>query len=176
MTEREQTIWRDQAMLWILLHGLRASEACALDIKHFDGKGLHIVEAKDDSVGRVPLLAEGIEAIENYLNWRRSEGLPVDEDSPLLLSHSRNSYGQRLGYSGMDRAVKAIAKLAGVPNAFTHRGRHTMATNLVLRGVDPMLARQITRHKSEKSFGRYSKRALEIEAEKQFYQAFGEGG
>ena len=72
------------------------------------------------------------------------------------------------------RGVKAIAKLAGVPNAFTHRGRHTMATNLVLKGVDPMLARQITRHKSEKSFARYSKRALEVEAERQFYEAFGE--
>ena len=162
-------------MLWVLLHGLRASDACALDVRHFDGKGLHIVEAKDDSVGRVLLLAEGVEAIENYLNLRQSEGLPVDEDSPLLLSHSRNNYGERLGYSGMDKAVKAISRLAGVPNAFTHRGRHTMATNLILKGVDPMLARQITRHKSEKSFERYSDRALQIEAEKQFYEAFGEG-
>lgn len=48
-----------------------------------------------------------------------------------------------------------------------------MATNLVLKGVDLMLARQITRHKPEKPFGRYSKRALEVEAERQFYEAFG---
>ncbi len=77
--------------------------------------------------------------------------------------------------AGYNKAVKAIAKLAGVDNSFPHRGRHTMATNLVLRGVAPMLARQITRHKSEKSFGRYSKRALEIEAERQFYDVFGQG-
>ena len=50
-----------------------------------------------------------------------------------------------------------------------------MATNWVLKGIDPMLARQITRHKSDKSFARYSKQALEVEAERQFYQAFGEG-
>ena len=174
LPQREQTLWRDQAMLWILLHGLRASEVAALNIQDFDGKRLHILEAKDDSVGTVPLLAEGIEAIENYMNWRVAESLPVDKELPLLLSHSRNSYGERLGYSGVYKAVKAIAELAGVSNSFPHRGRHTMATNLVLRGVDPMLARQITRHKSEKSFGRYSKRALEVEAERQFYQVFGE--
>jgi integrase/recombinase XerD len=175
LDQREQTLWRDQAMLWILLHGLRASEVSALDVKDFDGQRLHILEAKDDSVGTVPLLAEGVEAIENYLNWRQSEGLGIDKASPLLLSHSRRNHGERFGYAGIYKAVKAIAFLARVSNAFPHRGRHTMATNLVLRGVDPMLARQITRHKSEKSFGRYSQRALEVEAENQFYKAFGEG-
>ncbi len=171
---REQTLWRDQALLWILLHGLRASEVSALNIQDFDGTRLHILEAKDDSVGTVPLLAEGVEAIENYLNWRRSEEWVMEPESPLLLSHSRSNAGERLGYGGIYKAVKDIAELAGVNNAFPHRGRHTMATNLVLRGIDPKLARQITRHQSEKSFGRYSKRALEIEAERQFYEVHGQ--
>jgi hypothetical protein len=41
--------------------------------------------------------------------------------------------------------------------------------------MDPLLARQITRHKSEKSFERYSKRALQKQAEAQFLQAMREG-
>jgi len=41
-------------------------------------------------------------------------------------------------------------------------------------GDDTMLARQLTRHRSESSFARYSKWALEIQAQEQFYEAFGE--
>jgi hypothetical protein len=40
--------------------------------------------------------------------------------------------------------------------------------------MDPLLARQITRHKSEKSFERYSKRSLQKQAEVQFLRAMGD--
>ena len=43
-----------------------------------------------------------------------------------------------------------------------------------MKGMDTMLARQLTRHKSESSFTRYSKRALELQAHQQFYEVFGE--
>jgi len=39
-----------------------------------------------------------------------------------------------------------------------------------------MLVRQLTRHRSESSFARYSKRALEIQAQEQVYAVFGEVG
>jgi hypothetical protein len=39
----------------------------------------------------------------------------------------------------------------------------------------PLLARQIARHKSEKSFERYSKRSLQKQAEAQFLGLMGEG-
>jgi hypothetical protein len=39
----------------------------------------------------------------------------------------------------------------------------------------PLLARQITRHKSEKSFERYSKRSLQKQAEAQFLGLMGDG-
>jgi hypothetical protein len=41
--------------------------------------------------------------------------------------------------------------------------------------MDPLLTRQITRHKSEKSFERYSKRALQKLAEVQFLQTMEDG-
>lgn len=37
-----------------------------------------------------------------------------------------------------------------------------------------MLARELTRHKSESSFARYSKRALKLQAHQQFYELFAE--
>jgi integrase/recombinase XerD len=40
--------------------------------------------------------------------------------------------------------------------------------------MDSLHARTLTRHKSEVSFKRYAKRALEAAAERAFYQAIGE--
>jgi integrase/recombinase XerD len=81
-----------------------------------------------------------------------------------------NSKGDRLGYWGIYNVVKELAAITGVKDAHPHQGRHTVATEMVSRGMDPLLARQITRHKSEKSFERYSKRSLQKKAEAQFLQ------
>lgn len=173
--ERGETEPRDRALLWVLLHGLRAREVEALNLEDFDGQRVHVKEAKDDSVGQVPLLPEAIESLEVYLNFRRCWGEVVEPESPLFLSESNNSKGQRLSYWGIYKVVKDLAEIAGVKNSHPHRGRHTIATEMVSRGMDPLLARQITRHKSEKSFERYSKRALQKQAEAQFLDMFGDG-
>ncbi|NJN38849.1 MAG: tyrosine-type recombinase/integrase, partial [Acaryochloridaceae cyanobacterium CSU_3_4] len=159
--QRGESEPRDRALLWVLLHGLRAREVEALNLADFDGKRLHVREAKDDSVGQVPLLPEAIEALQGYLR-ARDEGM--DSELPLFVSESNNSKGQRLSYWGIYKVVKELAAIAGVKDSHPHRGRHTVATEMVSRGMDPLLARQITRHKSEKSFERYSKRALQKQA------------
>jgi integrase/recombinase XerD len=79
-----------------------------------------------------------------------------------------------LSYWGIYKFIEELAALAGVEDCHPHRLRHTFATKLVMKGMDTMLARQLTRHKSESSFTRYSKRALELKAHQQFYQVFGE--
>ncbi|MDJ0692553.1 MAG: phage integrase N-terminal SAM-like domain-containing protein, partial [Xenococcaceae cyanobacterium MO_188.B32] len=58
LQKRGRHCTRDTVLLRVLEHGLRASEVTALNIKDYDGKRLHIVEAKRDSVGFVPLLSE----------------------------------------------------------------------------------------------------------------------
>lgn len=70
--------------------------------------------------------------------------------------------------------IEELGAIAGVEDCHPHRLRHTFATKLVLKGMDTMLARQLTRHKSESSFARYSKRALELQAHQKFYEVFGE--
>jgi integrase/recombinase XerD len=173
--ERGETEPRDRALLWVLLHGLRAREVEGLNVGDFDGKRVNIREAKDDSVGQVPLLPEAIETLEVYLNFRRCGGEEMTPESPLFLSESNNSKGQRLSYWGIYKVVKDLAEIAEVKDSHPHRGRHTVATEMVSRRMDPLLARQITRHKSEKSFERYSKRALQKQAEEQFLGMFGGG-
>lgn len=178
---------RDEALLRVLEHGLRASEVIALNIKDYDGKRLHITEAKRDSVGFVPLLSEASRAIDAYIEWRETEGMNVEEDetgretrparyvrdnSALFLSHSNRSKGKRLTYNGLYDIVKAYSKLAQLEKCYPHRLRHTLATNLALRGMDSMLARRITRHKSEASYQRYSERGLDLKAQEQFWRLF----
>lgn len=163
---------RDEALLRVLEHGLRASEVIALNIKDYDGKRLHITEAKRDSVGFVPLLSEASRAIDAYIEWRETEGMNVEDNSALFLSHSNRSKGKRLTYNGLYDIVKAYSKLAQLEKCYPHRLRHTLATNLALRGMDSMLARRITRHKSEASYQRYSERGLDLKAQEQFWQLF----
>ena len=163
---------RDRALLRVLEHGLRASEVTALNIEDYDGKRLHITEAKRDSVGFVPLLSEARTAIDAYLAWRKTEGMDLEADSALFLSHSHKSRGQRLTYDGLYGIVKNLVEIAQLENCYPHRLRHTLATNLALKGMDSMLARRITRHKSEASYQRYSERGLDLKAQEQFWQLF----
>jgi len=167
---------RDTALLRVLEHGLRASEVAALNVGDYDGTLLQIRQAKAGSVGSVPLFKEARQALDAYLGWRLKQGLPTDAHLPLFLSCSNNSKGQRLSYWGIYKFIEELAALAGVEDCHPHRLRHTFATKLVMKGMDTMLARQLTRHKSESSFTRYSNRALELKAHQQFYQVFGEEG
>jgi integrase len=59
-------------------------------------------------------------------------------------------------------------------NVHPHQLRHTFATGLLLRGIESLHARTLTRHKSEASFKRYAKRALSAAAEHAFHQSIGE--
>jgi integrase/recombinase XerD len=174
-TQRADSEPRDRALLWLLLHGLRAREVERLNVGDFDGKRVRISEAKDDSVGTVPLLLDARETIAVHLHFRERWGEELVSESPLFLSESNNSKGKRLSYWGIYKIVKDLAEIAGVEDAHPHRGRHTIATEMIKKGMDPMLAMRITRHKSPGSFVRYSDRGLDLRAEEQFLELLGEG-
>lgn len=166
---------RDAALLAVLSHGLREEEACNLNIGDYDGVRLHIRKAKDDSTGTVPLAAWAREKLEDYFKQRQEkteEELPLE--SPMFLSVGHNSLGKRLGYQGLYYAIKKIGKLAGIENLTPHQFRHTFATMLMLKQMDSLHARTLTRHKSESSFKRYAKRARAVAAEQAFFDAIGE--
>ncbi|NJL36203.1 MAG: tyrosine-type recombinase/integrase [Leptolyngbyaceae cyanobacterium SM1_4_3] len=67
-----------------------------------------------------------------------------------------------------------LKQILTLVNVHPHQLRHTFATGLLLRGVESLHARTLTRHKSEASFKRYAKRALSAAAERAFYQSIGE--
>ncbi len=67
-----------------------------------------------------------------------------------------------------------LKQILTLVNVHPHQLRHTFATGLVLRGIESLHARTLTRHKSEVSFKRYAKRAMTVAAEQAFYKAIGE--
>ena len=166
---------RDKAIVSVLQHGLRAGEVAALSLGDYDGVRLHIRKGKDDSSGTVPLDLEARSALNSYLQYRSAKGEQFSPKNALFLSHSPIvGVSPRLGYQGIYYLIKELGEMAGIENLTPHRLRHTYATKLLLNGMDSLHARTLTRHKSEVSFKRYAKRALETAAERAFYQAIGE--
>jgi integrase/recombinase XerD len=170
---RRETQRRDTAILAVLAHGLRAGEVCALNMADYDGVRLHIRQAKDDSTGTVPLNRQGRTDLNAYLEERQQQGT-IFPESPLFLASGNVHAGERLGYQGLYLMIKDLAAIAGIEDFTPHRLRHTYATGLLLKGMDSLHARTLTRHKSEVTFQRYAKRAKQLAAEQAFYQAIGE--
>ncbi|MCY7322074.1 MAG: site-specific integrase [Phormidesmis sp. CAN_BIN36] len=89
--------------------------------------------------------------------------------SLLFVSHSRRNAGERLSYEGIRKVVDAISQRTGI-TFHAHRCRHTFATNLVLKGMNPHHVMTLTRHKSVQSFRRYTRAADQAAAEAAFYE------
>ena len=163
---------RNIALIAVLLHGLRAEEVSALNQGDYDGRRLRIREAKADSKGWVPLTPQGKEAVKRYLQWRELTGEVLSSERPLFVSHSRRNLWQRLGYDGIRKVMNAISKQTEI-DFHAHQFRHTFATNLVLKGMNPYHVMTLTRHRSVQNFRRYTKAADQAAAEKAFDEVMG---
>ena len=164
---------RDRAILQVLSHGLRAREVYGLDISDYDGRRLRVREAKWGSDGLVPLKPNAISVLDSYLGWLVRNGFTISHESPLFISLSNNSRGQRLGYSGIYELVKDLAEASELEDIHPHRMRHTFATSLVAAGMNPLLAKRAVRIRSDQIFARYSDRALDLKMEEAFEELYG---
>jgi integrase/recombinase XerD len=175
VTGEEDIELRDRALLAVLTHGLRAEDVSGLNVGNYDGVRLKFLRKKDKSDAIVPLRQVAREQIEAYLERRRSQQEVLTDSSPLFLSYDFRNPGQRLGYQGIYYFTKVrLGTATGIIDLPPHRFRHTYATELVELGIDSLLARSLTGHKSEKVFERYIKgRRLKV-AEDAFLRAIGE--
>jgi integrase/recombinase XerD len=158
---------RNMALLAVLSHGLRAQEVSDLNLGDFDGQRLTIRKAKADSHGVVPIDLDAQMWLQQYRQWREDQGAILTDDSPLFASHSNRNQGQRMGYHAIQKLMKAISAEVGF-NFHAHQFRHTFATNLVLKGMNPYHVMTLTRHKTAQSFRRYTKAADQLAAENAF--------
>ncbi|MBW4441994.1 MAG: tyrosine-type recombinase/integrase [Plectolyngbya sp. WJT66-NPBG17] len=158
---------RNRAIVTALLHGLRGEEVSNLNVGDYQtqmvegyaSKQLHIREAKAGSTGWVVLFEEGIAEFETYLAWYREQlGRPLEADDPMFLSYSNRtkSQKQRLTYWGIRELMRSIKEQTGI-DLHSHRGRHTYATNLLIKyGLGEGEAMKLTRHRDQRSFKRYT--------------------
>ncbi|WP_242065358.1 site-specific integrase [Trichocoleus sp. FACHB-262] len=98
----EETAMRDRAIVAVLSHGLRASEASNLNVEHWNGKILKVHRSKAQNVSEVRLSREARSHLNVYLERRRLQGgvfEPVPE-SAMFLAQDPWCLGKRLGYQG----------------------------------------------------------------------------
>ncbi|HEY9620690.1 MAG TPA: tyrosine-type recombinase/integrase [Crinalium sp.] len=174
----EKTAVRDRAIIAVLSHGLRASEASNLNVEHWNGKILKVHRSKGQNVSEVPLNREARQYLDAYLEWRQQQGgmfEPLPE-SPMFLAQDPKSAGKRLGYKGLHRMVKKLGKLAGMDDIKPHRFRHTFGTEVTRRGVDPLFGKELMGIKSDRVFQRYTKGVFKQAAAEAYLKAIGEDG
>lgn len=171
----EAVNWRDRALLAVLTHGLRAEDVARLDVGNYDGTRLRFVRKKDGEEAIVPIRQAARQHIGAYLERRRSQGEVLSDDSPMFLSYDFHHRGNRLGYQGIYYFAKQrLGAATGIENLTPHRFRHTYASELVELGIDSLLARTLTGHRSERVFERYIQGKRLAAAESAFYGAIGE--
>ena len=166
---------RNLAIFGLLLHGLRASEVCALNIGDYDGVRVDIKQAKAGSVGTVPLEGWCKELVDDYLEWLKANFTKdLKLEYPLFVSCSNRNTGKRIGYDTINKLCKQIGEITGIKfNA--HQLRHTFATNLVISGMSPYHSMTLMRQKSFRNFKRYAKAAERAAAEAEFNKVSNSG-
>ncbi|BAU15723.1 integrase domain protein SAM domain protein (plasmid) [Leptolyngbya sp. NIES-3755] len=176
----EEVNWRDRALLAVLTHGLRAEDVVRLNVGNYnfgnyDGTRLRFVRKKDGEETIVPIREAARVQIQAYLEYRQAQREVLEDESPMFLSYDFHNRGKRLGYQGVYYFAKIrLGEAAGIENLTPHRFRHTYASELVELGIDSLLARTLTGHRSEKVFERYIQGKRLAAAESAFYQAIHE--
>jgi len=113
---------RERALLALLFHGLRISEAVGLDVPQMRDGALVGIRGKGGRIRTVPLSPQGRSLLVEYIGTR--------ESGPLLLSRSK----RRLSVRAAQDVVYAVTERAG-HRANAHRFRHTAATLMLRSGA-----------------------------------------
>lgn len=135
------TSHRDRALVWLLKDGaVRISEALDLRMKdiHWAGHRITVRATKSHTTRIVPLSAEALAALSNYLRLERPKQLDHDH---VFVCLGRRSFGKPFRYRAWVYVCDQARRQAGTPRVHAHAFRHTCATNLAEAGM-PMDALQ----------------------------------
>lgn len=148
---------RDALLLELLRHGLRAGEVLALNMASFRNGRIFIATSKTGHSREIGMLPSMAEYLDDYLSWRQTRGFPWEEDSPLILSLSGRTKGERLSYAALYKRFNKLVQRSGLKTeASPHWLRHLFSSDLLRRGIPPAQAMLLTGHKSAKTFKRYT--------------------
>lgn len=135
---------RDRALLELLYGaGLRAAEACALDLAGLEGRTLRVT-GKGGRTRLVPIGEPAHDAVAAWLGRGRPELATADSPPALLLS----ARGRRLDPSGVRRALQRRLRAVGLEPHGPHALRHAYATHMLEGGGDLRAIQELLGHAS----------------------------
>ena len=145
---------RDKAMLEVLYAtGLRVSELISLDLDDINLKIGYINCAGNGTARVVPIYAEAIKAVKDYLEKSRNI-LCFDESVKALFV---NINGKRMSRQGFWKILKKYKDEAGIPKEITpHTLRHSFALHLLENGADLKSIQELLGHSDISSTQIYS--------------------
>ncbi len=144
---------RDRALLETLYGcGLRASEACGLDMAalHLED-GFLVVMGKGSKERLVPVSGAAMDALRSYCDEGARAELsmkakrPRREDMGAVFLNAR---GGRLTRQGLFGIVRKAGEAAGIESLHPHTLRHSFATHMLEGGADLRVIQQILGHAS----------------------------
>ena len=144
---------RDKAMLELLCAtGVRVSELMSLDIKDIDWKEKTINCKSSLKEGRKLKISKNIlEYLDNYIKKSRNSN---SKEQALFV----NIYGKRLTRQGFWKIIKFYKNKARIDKDVTpHTLRHSLAVNLLKKGIDQKKIKEILGYKDISSTNMYKK-------------------
>jgi integrase/recombinase XerD len=145
--QQKQTMryWRDAAILSLMFFtGMRVSEVVATNLTDIDIRAATLVVHGKGSKDRILYFKNPqiLPIIRQY--FRRRSCLLVDSESFFL-----NREGNRLSARAVEYLFDKYSKVTGIAGNFTpHSLRHTMATHLLMEGVNLRVVQEILGHAS----------------------------
>lgn len=129
------TMHRDRAIVWLLKDGgARIGELLELRVGDIDWskRTLTMHAAKTRSTRLVPITAEAIAVLADYVRMERPKPLPHDY---VFVNLGRRSFGQPFRYRSWVAVCEKARRAAGTPRVHAHAFRHTFATNMAEGGM-----------------------------------------
>jgi type 1 fimbriae regulatory protein FimB len=146
---------RDRCLLLLMFrHGLRASEACGLQLSQVDveSRVVHVIRLKKGLSTTHPLRADEIKAIKAWLAVRTKM---KPETGAFFVSERRRSMNRKTVWL----AIKTYGELAGLSlPAHPHMLRHACGYALADQGADTRLIQDFLGHRNIQHTVRYTAR------------------
>ena len=143
----EESGARDAAILELMYStGMRVGELASLKVGQPDLQArLVVVEGKGRKERMLPLGSHAVEAIRNYLVFRRRRRGVLNEMGPLFV----NRFSGRLTERSVARMIEKHVASAGIGRRISpHALRHSFATHLLDRGADLRAVQELLGHAS----------------------------
>jgi site-specific recombinase XerD len=128
-------------LLLLISTGLRRSEAASITLEDLDLENRQLrVVGKGNKERIVPLTAEVVAAVQEYLAWKKPTTCPR-----LFVSRIG---GKAISGNRIYLTLRRLLKRAGLSGQgiSTHKLRHTFATHLVRSGVDVRTVQELLGH------------------------------